>query len=216
MITNNTPLQYKISDWRQLTECLSNNSRDLHIEVSTFLNDDRLNGLRISVKHCEYGTLFSYVLGATGCIISRYDSDMMPELTPSQILIELAKYGFYVEYVPVNYLKGNQLKYLATISELGFDKLRLASVWNLDKAGLKVYKTHIVVFNSLNHINWLNAGYCPSLSEFNQALGDGSAVNLTGVSQTNQFDWSWLHNKVMNISDILQDNAGGLNIETND
>ena len=209
MITNNTPLWYKISDLRQLSGCLSNNSRDLSISVTTFVNDDRLNGLRISIDHKQFGSLFSYVIGAKGRIITTYGDEMIPELTVDQILLELMKYGFYVEYIPVDNLPGNQLKYLVTLNELGFDKLRLMNVWNLDKTGLKVFKTEVIVFNSKGHDQWLNAGYSASQDEFNKALNDGSCINVTGVSKTRNFDWSWLHNRAMNIEDILADNSGG-------
>ena len=209
MISNNTPLRYKISDWRQLKGCLSNNSRDLHIDVTTFVNDDRLNGLRISIEHCQYGSLFSYVIGAKGRIITTYGDEMIPEITTDQILLELMKYGFYVEYIPVENLSGDQLKYLITLNELGFDKLRLMNVWKLDKTGLKQFSTQVIVFNSTGHDQWLNAGYSASQDEFNRALNDGSCINVTGVSKTRNFDWSWLHNRVMNIEDILADNSGG-------
>lgn len=205
MITDNTPLRYRISDWRQLKNCLSNNSRDLHIDVTTFVNDDRLNGLRISVNHCQYGSLFSYVVGAKGRLISTYGSSIIPELTPDQILLELAKYGFYVEYQPVRHLTGDQLKYLTTVNDLGFDKLRLMSVYSLDKIGQKVFTTHVIVFNSTGHADWLNAGYSCSQSEFNESLNQGTCVCLPN---TDKFDWSWLHSRVVNISDVLSDNAG--------
>lgn len=209
MITNNTPLRYRISDLRQLSGCLSNNSRDLSISITTFVNDDRLNGLRLSVDHKQYGSLFSYVIGAKGRIITTYGDEMIPELTVDQILLELMKYGFYVEYIPVDNLPGNQLKYLVTLNELGFDKLRLMNVWKLDKTGLKEFSTQVIVFNSTGHEQWLNAGYSASQDEFNRALNDGSCINVTGVSKTRNFDWSWLHNRVMNIEDILADNSGG-------
>ena len=209
MITNHTPLRYRISDLRQLSGCLSNNSRDLCISVTTFVNDDRLNGLRISIEHKQFGSLFSYVVGAKGRIITTYGDEMIPELTVDQILLELVKYGFYVEYIPVDSLSGNQLKYLVTLNELGFDKLRLMNVWHLDKTGLKVFKTEVIVFNSKGPDQWLNAGYSASQDEFNKALNDGSCINITGVSKTRNFDWSWLHNRVMNIHDILTDNSGG-------
>ena len=207
MIASNTPLRYKISDLRQLKSCLSNNSRNLSISVTTFVNDDTLNGLKISVDHNQYGSLFSYVVGAKGRIITTYEDEMTPELTTDQILSELEKYGFYVEYVPVDSLSGNQLHYLVTLNDLGFDKLRLMSVWKLDKVGLKQFSTQIIVFNSTGHDQWLNAGYSASQDEMNKALNDGSCINITGVSKTRNFDWSWLHNSVMNINDILVNNS---------
>lgn len=207
MTASNTPLRYKISDLRQLKGCYSNNSRDVSISVTTFVNDDRLNGLRISIDHKQYGSLFSYVVGAKGRIITTYEDEMIPELTVDQILSELEKYGFYVEYTPVDSLSGNQLQYLVTLNDLGFDKLRLISVWKLDKAGLKQFSTQVIVFNSTGHDQWLNAGYSASQDEMNKALNDGSCINITGVSKTRNFDWSWLHNSVMNIKDILVNNS---------
>lgn len=202
------PLRYRISDFRQLNHCMSNNSRDLSIVVTTFVNDSRLNGLRIRVEHKTFGTLFACVVSGSGSLMSyQEDSGIIYELTPGIILQELKKYGFLIEYDPVDKLSGNQLDYLVTLNQLHFDKIRILNVWSAP-LGVKEYHTHIVVFIADRHGDWLNAGYSPSLDEFTSALQSGSAMDISTISQTQNYNWSWLYGWVGDINDILEDNTG--------
>lgn len=207
MVSKKDPLRYRISDWRQLKNCLSNNSKDLSISVTTFLQDDRLNGLRIQVIHEDFGVLFACVIDAKGRIVTDINDEEQPEFTVAQILTELKKYGFLIEYHPTEHLPGNQLSFLINVSNLGFDKLRIMNVWRWEN-GVKVFNQNIVVFNSKEHPDWLNAGYSASQTEFKDALMNSSAVNITLVSEVNNYNWSWLYNFVASISDILEDNTG--------
>ena len=101
------PLRYDISDWHQLTDVRSNNSRDLSIRVSDIIHSDILTGLRIRIEHKTFGTLFTYVVGASGSIISEPDSGITYELTKDQILAELARYGFLVTYTTKCLIEGD-------------------------------------------------------------------------------------------------------------
>ena len=68
-------------------------------------------------------------------------------------------------------------------------------------------KIKVVVFNVEQNPNWLAYPYEAPYKEWVNALSkSGSAVNITDISLTKQFDWSWL-NYVANIQDIL-DNQG--------
>lgn len=210
MVSNRTPLRYRISDWGQLDKCLSNNSRHLKIVTTVFLNDDRLNGLRIRVDHEEYGTLFACVLNAKGTMITPSE-DQLPEFTPAQVLCELKKYGFDIVYNPAKKLPGNQIEFLMTLRNLNFDKIRIMNVWD-SRPGVKKFKMHIVVFNAETHIDWLNSGYSPSIQEFTEALNDGSAMNVTkvGDSSNRTYNWTFLYNFVANIDDIIKENSGAM------
>lgn len=204
-----TTLQYRISDWRQLDTCLSNNSRDLRIETTVLLNNKHINGLRISVIHSIFGVLFTCVVGAKGSVVSKDDTGFLQEFTPAQILAELKKYGFNVIYSPVEHLLGNQLEYLATINKIGFDKIRILSVYDTP-LGVKEFKTHVVVFNSKGLDDWMNAGYSPSIKEYQDALSKGKCMCIDEISDKHNFNWSFLHNTVMNVYDILADNTQNL------
>lgn len=203
------PLRYRISDWRQLNTCLSNNSRDLRIETTVLLNNKSINGLRICVIHETYGVLFTCVVGAKGAIVSKDDTGFVQEFTPAQILAELQKYGFNIIYSPVEHLPGNQLEYLTTINKLGFDKIRILNVYETP-LGVKEFKTHVVVFDSKGLDDWMNAGYSPSIKEYQEALTTGKCICIDEISDKKNFNWSFLHNSVMNVFDILADNTQNL------
>lgn len=200
------PLRYKISSWRQLPNCLSNNSRELHIHITDFFNNTELRGFRISLEHTSMGVLFCCVLQARGTIITDEDEYGASELSPTEILRELYKYGFYIEYEPITALSGNLLDYLITLDKLGYDKIRIMNVWHTEN-GMQASDTKIVAFQSDPLGDWLNNAYSASQKEFLEALDKGTAINLTDTSRTKNFRWDWLYGKVLNIEDVIQDNA---------
>lgn len=202
------PLQYKITSWRQLPDCLSNNSRDLRIHITDFFNNEELRGFRITVDHTSMGTLFACVLQPRGNIITPGYEYEEHELDVEHILEQLKMFGFYIEYAAELSLPGNQLDYLLTLDNLGYDKIRILSVWTVDKVtSVKSFETKIVAFQADPLGDWLNNGYAPPVSEFLKALNDGTAINLTEISNTKNYRWDWLKGKVMSIEDIIQENA---------
>jgi len=201
------PLRYNISNWRQLSGCLSNNSRNLSIHVTEFYNQTPLNGLRISVDHSVLGTLFACVVNARGDIVTCYDEQaMMHEFTTQEILEELHKYGFFVTFNPRENLKGNQIQFLMTVNQIGYDKIRVMYVYNTD-TGVKLSKWYVVVFKSKHHPMWLDNTYSCSEKEFKEALAKGTAMNITDICECHKYRWDWL-DYVGNIDDIILDNAG--------
>lgn len=199
------PLRYQISDWHQLSQVKSNNSRDLKIIVSDFVQDNRLTGLRIQIYHKDFGVLFACITGAQGSLITENSENLIVEVTPQQILAELEKYGFLISFEPREHLPGTQLEYLMTLKELGYEKIRVLNVWHLEQT-VKVFKWYVVAFSIKENTNWLNNGYAASESEFINALKNGSALNISAVSKTKRWSWSWL-DYVANIDDVLADNA---------
>ena len=201
------PLRYNISNLRQLTGCLSNNSRDLSIHVTEFYNQLSVRGLRISVDHTVLGTLFACLLDADGDCITYYEpGKKKPELTVDQILSELEKFGFYVTFNPKANLKGSQVQYLMTVGKLGYNKIRVITIWD-SPIGVKTFKWYVVVFKSKYLPGWLNNAYSPSIKEFQNALMDGHAINITDICECHKYRWDWL-DYVGNVDDITLDNAG--------
>lgn len=205
------PLRYRISSWMQLPGCISNNSDKLSLHVSDFFKDDNFRGLRISVEHEIYGTLFATVFNAEGLIISPYkytdeEGDLVYSLPVQDVLNELAKFGFFIEYEPREHISGDQIQYLMTVQKLGYDKLRRMETWEAS-TGLKKFTSHIVVFKSKNLGMWMNNGYSASEKEFTDALMSGDAVDITHICCGPKFDWSWL-DYIANIEDIFRDNLG--------
>lgn len=201
-----TPLRYQISNWKQLPNCKSNNSKQLHLHVTDFIQNNDINGVRITLDHDVYGQLFSYVVNASGSLVSTFDKDIKYELTTDDILIQLAKYGFLITFHSWEDLSGDQVQYLMTLQNLHFDKIRLLSVWDAPN-GVKEFKLHVVAFQVEQLPDWLNAGYAPSKTEFLDALNSGYAINISAISETRNYRWGWLYNWVADIGDVLADNA---------
>lgn len=205
------PLRYRISSWMQLPGCISNNSDKLQLHVSDFYKDCNFRGLRLSVEHEIYGTLFATVVNAEGDIISPYkytdeEGDIVYSMPHDVIISELAKFGFFIEYLARENLSGNQIQYLMTVQKLGYDKLRRMETWTTPR-GVKEFTSHIVVFKSADLGMWLNNGYSASEAEFTSALLSGNAIDITHICCGPKFDWSWL-DYVANIEDIFRDNLG--------
>lgn len=201
-----TPLRYQISNWKQLPNCKSNNSKQLHLHVTDFIQNNDINGVRITLDHDVYGELFSYVVNASGSLVSTFDKDIEYELTTDEILTQLAKYGFLITFHSWEDLSGDQVQYLMTLQNLHFDKIRLLSVWDAPN-GVKEFKLHVVAFQVEQLPDWLNAGYAPSKTEFLDALNSGYAINISAISETRNYRWDWLYNWVADIGDVLADNA---------
>lgn len=200
------PLRFRISSWRQLTGCRSNNDPDFRIHVTDFYNNRTLRGFRIRVDHPAFGDVFCCVLHARGTAVTDVDEYGRSELSESCILAELAKFGFFIEYAHEENLSGRQIQYLMTLKQLDYDKIRIINVWSAPN-GAKQWAPKVVAFQSRRLGNWLNNAYSPSEREFTAALVDGVAINLTDISKTKQFRWDWLKEFVGNIDDILADNA---------
>ena len=195
-------LRYAITDWHQLKNIKSNNSRELSIRVADLLHSDVLTGLRIMVYHNNYGPLYTCVLNAQGSIVTEVNDNIVVEPSTQDILAELHKWGFEVEFDPKLNLPQGQKDFLAELKNLGYDKIRWLTV-NSTKHNVIEAKPYIIVFNVTNHADWLVNTYAASEQEFLNALKDGSAVNISATSKANVWSWNWLVGFVLNIDDIL-------------
>lgn len=196
---NIVPLRYNISDWHQAAECLSNNSTKLHIAVSDYIQNDSLSGTKVSVIHDTFGVLFAYIVDAYGEIVS----DDNQALTTSQLLAELARYGFLISYNQKAHLPGDQLQFLMTLRSLQFDKLRLLTVID---PNTNTAQTLVVVFKIQSHPDWLDNTATAYRKEFVDAVAAGTAFNVSLISQCEHYRWDWL-DFVADIDDILNENA---------
>lgn len=198
-------LRYQISSWQQLPNCLSNTSRELHVHVANIVNSPNLSGLRISIEHDRYGTLFTYMAGCGGELI-----DITPEadISTEQILGQLRQFGFLVQFSPESNLPSSQLEYMLTLRKLHYDKIRILNVWKPRITTEKEFKQYVVAFQSSAHKFWLNREYSPSEDEFTEGLINGTAINLTDISKTKRYNWSWLKEYVANIDDVVRDQIG--------
>ena len=201
------PLRYNISSWLQLPECKSNNSADLYITVKQVIDDGshRLTGLIILVQHNQYGTLFACMVNADGSLLTKDpNSEIIWEFTTDEITKILATFGFDITFHINQNLSGEQISYLMTVSDLGFDKLRRLIVQGLDGK----YSEYIVVFNVAKCPEWIANDYVCGIKPFLNALQTSGAMNLTDLEPTKGFDWTWL-TYVANIDDIIEDNGCG-------
>lgn len=192
-------LQYSITSWRQATKCLSNNNKDLHIKIADVISEPLLSGMRISVESNTFGTLFSTIINATGTMIS---NPGMHEMTTDEILIQLGKYGFDISYDEQAHLPIEQVEYLLTLQGLFYDKIRVLGV-RIDGSADNA-KPYLVAFKVAAHPMWLDNTRVVTKTEFQNALVDGTAINLTDISNTKHFKWDWL-TYVADIEDIIAD-----------
>ena len=201
------PLRYNISSWLQLPECRSNNSTDLYLTVNQVIDDGshRLSGLVIYVKHTQYGTLFACLINAEGSLLSPdKNSGIIQEFSSDEILEILATFGFDITFHVNQHLSGDQIAFLMTVDELGYNKLRRLYVQDKPDG---TYSEYIIVFNvDKCPAEWLNINYMCGKKPFVDALLSSGAMNLTDLEQTKGFDWTWL-TYVANIEDIIEDNG---------
>lgn len=202
-------LRYEITDWSQVTECLSNNSKDLHMRYIE-IKDEDLEGKLILVEHDVYGILFSCLVDGKGSILSSpdpNDDNLMHRFRMEDILMELYKFGFDIQFRKEKKLTGDQLDYLMNLGTLGFDKIRMLTIVLPYVPHQPKYRTIVVGFMVAAHPKWLDNTYqCPE-SEYHKAVEDGTVINLTSISNSKNFDWSFLKDFVLSIDDILAVNA---------
>lgn len=197
-------LRYQISDWNQITECLSNNSRNLFISLSKYI-DKSLKGLCLHVNHVNYGVLFAAMINGSGSLLSNETEDGydIPFMTTEQILTELQRFGFYVKYDVKSNLPQDVISFLATIDNLGYDKITRVAVETKQPGGSVIWKPTILVFKAVPENDDILTFDCRlTRTKFNKKLADNVIMNVTHEPD---LEWDWL-NYICNISDILDEN----------
>ena len=194
-------LKYNISDWSQATACLSNNSKDLHIHVSSLFSD-AIEGQLVSVNHPCYGVLFAAMTYGHGTIITDEDEQgvAIDWMTTDEILTQLRKFGFEITYEPQKHLPADQISYLTMLYNLGFQHITTMYVYNSEVT----YK-YVVAFNGSDHPEWLTYPVSIPKKVFDKAALDGTVFNVSKLQQTDDFRWDWL-TYIASIQDILREN----------
>lgn len=194
-------LRYEVASLCELPDCMSNNSRKLHLTYDEVLSDS-LCGSVIRVVHDDFGCLFAYTLHASGTDLSVSCSGTLHELTVQEISKELEKYGFIVTFSDRVSLDDMQFKLLCTANELNMNKIRIMYVDRKDLASC----ARLVAFDAQNLSSWLSNLKTCSFDEFCKALESGYAVNLTRAEGglTPPHNWAFLEGKVLNIEDVLK------------
>lgn len=202
MLTNNIQrLQYKISDWKQATSCLSNNSKDLKISVMDYLHNADLEGRIISVFHPKYGILFCAVVNGRGSLLSESDESGvdLPFMTTAEILVQLEKFGFDIVYEEEPNLSGEQVDLLQDLYNTGFRSITKISV-----KYPKTSRKYVVAYMPYRSVDLLNFGTVVSKPQFDKYLEDGYVINVSTMKPS--LKWDWL-TYTCEIQDILDDNS---------
>lgn len=194
-------LQYQISDWKQLSKCKSNNSPDLQICVSEYMQNQDIEGVKVEVKHPIYGTLLAYTILPKGQLITDITRKNLEVMHKQTLLNELSRYGFYVDFQEEENLSSGQVALLRTIQGLKFDKIRMFSINDASYS----WEDSLVItaFNIESHENWLNAGYSPTKREWESAILDGTAFNVSGLDEAKKYNWDWTYNAILDLDQIL-------------
>lgn len=200
-------LRYSIDSWDEITQCKSNASRYLHLTCDQIV-DRCLSGIVIRVEHEKYGCLFSYLVEGSGPLLTPKPDGQLFELSTDDVLMELEKFGFLVDFSMTPQLDDDQFSLLATASQLGYDKIRIMYVGTdtVESVGT-VYerKANLVMFNIDKLPKWLDSQKVCTKDEFSEAVNNGYAINLThskgGLNHGH--NWSFLNEKVLAIDNIL-------------
>lgn len=200
-MNNLTPLRYRISSLAQLPQCLSNNSAELRLSYAQYSLDNEVVGHQVIVRHARAGIMFAAFTDGTGyCISERYpDGNIIPWMTIDEILVQLAKFGFLIEYSQEGTLPGDQVKLLLQLLNLGYDNLTRVVVC-VDN----MKKSHLIAVDADVSPNFLSWGREVPYEIFAQALIDGGVQDLTRYET--EYNWNWLH-ATSNIEKLLEENA---------
>lgn len=192
------PYSYIVSDFSQLSNCLSNNSPDFTLHVTKFIQSTALQGVRIAVHHSVYGTVFSYIVNCSGTLVTEVLDD---NFTLDWLALQLKRFGFDIQFKSWPQLSGEQLSALSSLDGILSDaKLRWLSVRNHPEI-----KSMLVIFDPISLPTWLVAEYQPTHSEFELAIQCGACIIVSKILQVHKFDYSWLLGWVASISDILKE-----------
>lgn len=195
-------LRYRISDWEQAMNCLSNNSKDLQIIVSQYILKNVLEAQIVKVVHNDLGTLFAACTSGKGQLISDKDwiGKTLPWMTTNEILTQLEKFGFIIEYNDKIHLPGSQISLLMNLQQLGYDKLNIVRLPN--QPGSK-----LVAFKSAQCSDLMQFNVRVSSQNYAMHTSSASLIIITGSQLDKaEFQWDWV-DQMYTISDILKDNS---------
>ena len=126
----------------------------------------------------------------------------LPFMTTDRILLELQRFGFYIKYDVRSNLPDNILAFLATVDNLGYDKISQVLLETKIGNETKWLPTPIV-FKAVESNNDILTFNCKlSRAKFDKKL---EANTLMNISVEKGMKWDWLK-YIANIEDILNEN----------
>lgn len=188
-----------------MTECKSNNSRDLYLSLVNLIRSWKIQGRLIQVVHPEFGVLFSAMIEGEGKLVTNLDEKgrYLPFMTTDEILKQLAKFGFYIRYDVKSNLPDETFVFLQQISLLGYEKITKVMLQTTNKEGDTIWQPSIVVFKCVDdNVDLMSYGQKLSRSKYIRKVDKNIILNVTdqeGIS------WDWV-TSYFNISDILNEN----------
>ncbi len=192
-------LRYRISSWTQLPDCLSNNSKNYYITVTDLTQQKDINGLVLTVHHAKYGVLFSAMPDSSGKLISEYDEEGVdiPSMTCEEILTQLKRFGFDIQYNQESSLPDYTLSFLMQLDDLGYSKITRIHV------GRAPGKNYVVALKADGNEDIYTFGSSITEAKFNKKLASNNVINIT---EQKDVTWTWV-DRTYNIEDVLQANA---------
>lgn len=169
------------------------------------MNNGGLTATVIQVNHSAFGTLFAGMIKGSGNLICDEDEEgnAIPFFTTDQILTELQRFGFYVTYDVKSNLPMNTLSFLATVDNLGYDKITRVALETFDKLGQKKWKPTILLIKSEANPDLLEFDCKLVQKKFQEKLAANTIMNVTDEPN---LSWDWVA-YIANISDILDENV---------
>jgi len=146
------------------------------------------------------------MIKGTGTLISDTDEDgvVIPFLTTEEILKQIQKFGFIVEYNVRANLPGPVISYLMTMLNLGYVKITRIGVRTPNSDGsIYIRSTVILMKDAPETLDLLRFDEVITISEFMHKLDLNVVVNATNEPGMN---WDWL-TYMANIEDLLQENS---------
>lgn len=149
--------------------------------------------------------MFAAVIQGSGSLLSDKDEqgDDLPFFTTEQILKELERFGFYINYDVKSHLPDSTVQFLRNLLNLGYDKISKIVVDMRTTDGLKQVPLTVVFKSYLHNDDILVYGTRISSAQFNSKLIANSIVNITNEPD---MKWDWV-TYIANIQDILNENV---------
>lgn len=122
-------------------------------------------------------------------------------MTTDEILKEIERFGFLVTYDEKSNLPNETISFLATLDNLGYDKINIIIVKEILNKSV-YWRPYAIAMKSSFNTDLLTYGIKITQPVFFAKLASGSILNITNEDPLH---WDWLK-YVANISDILDEN----------
>lgn len=131
--------------------------------------------------------------------------EYIPFLTTEEILKQLYKFGFYIQYDVKSNLPNETLDFLQQVLNLGYDKITRVMLQTTNKDGDTIWANSIVVYKSCpDNVDLLSYGQKLSRIKYIKKVDNNTILNVTHEGD-NGIDWDWV-TSFYNISEIIDEN----------